>query len=700
MSKLLIICPHLSTGGAPQYCLDYLKHHKQEYSEIKLIEFTEFSSEYVIQKNKIIQLLGEENVFTLGEYHSKTFNKDKEKLIPIVENYSPDVIWMNEMPEAYEYKLPPNTVMDFLYSLKRKHKIIETTHFNAFDFSTKTFIPDEFLFCSPKHINESKHLNIPKKVWQTPIKNNIRPNREDTLKNLNLDPSKYHILNVGLINSNKNQKYIFDLAEKTQNLPIEYHFIGNHCFIEDTGISDTQKSLANCKLWGEKDNVNQFMSCMDLYLFPSLKELNPLTVKEALSWDMDVVANYDENYTDQYKDYKNFNVIQEIDVENFIKSKILCPEFLVSFINGPKIEIIDPNSNNEYLIKFIDNKTHHNHYETILKGGYWGASDLKYFIDWKIEVYNNNNKIYEHNYNAKNKKILINFDSKAIGDTLAWFPYVEEFRKKHQCKVVVSTFHNSWFKNKYPDIDFVKPGEIVHNLYAQYNIGWFYNNDDSINYKKVPINFRLNVLGKTCSSTLGLEYKELKPLLSFNKTSPIIKDPYICIAPHASALAKYWNYSNGWQELIDYFNSKGYKVMMITGEPLGDDWHDSKLGGKLKNVIDRTGKIPFGDIANDLMNAKAFIGVSSGLSWLSWALGCNTTIISGFTQPLTEMEDCNRISTPLSEICNGCFSYNKLDAGDWEWCPEHKDTFRQFECTKSILPSTVIESLNQQLKIS
>ena len=34
---------------------------------------------------------------------------------------------------------------------------------------------------------------------------------------------------------------------------------------------------------------------------------------------------------------------------------------------------------------------------------------------------------------------MICFDSKAIGDTLAWFPYVEEFRKKHECEVVVST---------------------------------------------------------------------------------------------------------------------------------------------------------------------------------------------------------------------------------------------------------------------
>ena len=72
---------------------------------------------------------------------------------------------------------------------------------------------------------------------------------------------------------------------------------------------------------------------------------------------------------------------------------------------------------------------------------------------------------------------MICFDSKAIGDTLAWFPYVEEFRKKHECEVVISTFHNEWFENnpEYKNIKFVKPEESV-NSYVHYKIGWFKTN--------------------------------------------------------------------------------------------------------------------------------------------------------------------------------------------------------------------------------
>ena len=70
-------------------------------------------------------------------------------------DYEPDIIWMNESPENYEYRQPLVEVTEIIYSKDRKHKIIETTHNNAFDFNQKIFIPDEFLFCSNKHIKDS-----------------------------------------------------------------------------------------------------------------------------------------------------------------------------------------------------------------------------------------------------------------------------------------------------------------------------------------------------------------------------------------------------------------------------------------------------------------------------------------------------------------------------------------------------------------
>jgi len=52
----------------------------------------------------------------------------------------------------------------------------------------------------------------------------------------------------------------------------------------------------------------------------------------------------------------------------------------------------------------------------------------------------------------KIKRVYIALDSKALGDSLAWFPYLEEFRKQHQCELIVSTFMNDMFVGQYSEI--------------------------------------------------------------------------------------------------------------------------------------------------------------------------------------------------------------------------------------------------------
>jgi autotransporter strand-loop-strand O-heptosyltransferase len=331
----------------------------------------------------------------------------------------------------------------------------------------------------------------------------------------------------------------------------------------------------------------------------------------------------------------------------------------------------------------------------------WTKPSIEYFINWRIEVYDkeNNELVFEHNYNAKDKRVYIHFESSAIGDTLAWFPAIEEFRNTHQCQVICSTFHNEWFEKEYPNLEFVNPGTEVNNLYAMYTVGWFYNEDKTVTNSKIPIDFKQHPLGETSTSILGLKYREIKPKVTIPNKSRQIEDKYVIIAPHASAHAKYWNYKGGWQSIIDYLNEQDYKVVMITHEKLGDKWHDSKLGGTLKNVIDKTGNYPIEDRMLDLKYADAFIGVGSGLSWLSWSIGTPTVLISGFSLPYSEFTDCERVFNYDTNVCTGCFNKHWLNPGDWEWCPEHKNTYKQFECTKTINPSRVITSLNKVLNI-
>jgi len=371
--------------------------------------------------------------------------------------------------------------------------------------------------------------------------------------------------------------------------------------------------------------------------------------------------------------------------------------FIINFINGTRVEI-KGKSKKKYKIEIINQSNNEVIYESEITNNMWSKANKTYFIDSLIKITDlNTNEVIEHKYNAKGKKVYIHFASKALGDTIAWFPYAEEFRKKHQCELVVSTFHNKMFEENYPEIKFIEPGTTVNNLYAMYEVGWHYNEDGGINYDRNPTDFRKIPLQGAAYGILGLEPKEVKPKLTFKNTGSTVEGDYVIIAPHGSAHAKYWNYKGGWQTVIDYLNDKGYKVVMITKEPLGDKWHDSKLGGTLTGVIDKTGDYPLSERANDMMNAKAFIGIGSGLSWLAWASKTPVVMISGFSEAYSEFEDCERISPPKNK-CSGCFNRSRLDAGDWEWCPDYKDTNRMFECTKSITPDIVIDAIDSQLK--
>jgi hypothetical protein len=59
MKKILYIAPHLSTGGLPQYLTKKIELLKDTY-EIYVIEYEDITGgRLVIQKNKIINLIGD-----------------------------------------------------------------------------------------------------------------------------------------------------------------------------------------------------------------------------------------------------------------------------------------------------------------------------------------------------------------------------------------------------------------------------------------------------------------------------------------------------------------------------------------------------------------------------------------------------------------------------------------------------------------
>jgi autotransporter strand-loop-strand O-heptosyltransferase len=411
-------------------------------------------------------------------------------------------------------------------------------------------------------------------------------------------------------------------------------------------------------------------------------------------WHLDRSKEIREEYSWKNQAKKAYNRLQQIK----ISPKNKTPRLDVNFVDGPYACLKD--SNQEYLVDFINQDTNQSEYSVNLKNDHWGKTFHKFFINWHIQIKDNFGEIiYSHKYNASGKRVYIAFGSKALGDTLAWFPYALEFKKKHNCHVIVSTFWNKFFKEKYPELEFVSPGTTVPNLYAMYEIGWYYDDNDQLDRFKQPYDPKQFTLQQTATNILGLEYKEIIPKVNYQIKDRPFKEKYICISPHASASAKYWHHPTGWQTIINYINNVlGYKVVMISKEKYNDNWETDKLPlqKKFKNIIDATGDHPIEDIINMLHHSEMYIGVSSGLAWLSWSIKNPVVLISGFSSDWTEFtSNVERIIN--KNVCNSCFNNFKLDAGDWNWCPVHKDTPRQFECTKKILPETVIEGITRNL---
>ena len=311
---------HLSTGGSPQWLLELIKESMLQ-NEVFVVEFSSYSSHYTVQRDKIFNLVGKKNFTSLGYYNSEDYDQEKGRLLDIIEDFNPDIIHFNEVPENFEYKGFNSQLMQEIYKKERSYKILETCHDNSFDFSSKSVWPDAFVAVSEFQKNKLEAIGKTCYLWDYEIQNKERPNREETLISLGLDPNRKHILNVGLFHANKNQKYIYDLASNLLDLAglsIEFHFVGNECYKDSCGIDNLD--LPNCRIWGERSDVDAFYSCMDLFLFPSIRELNPLCVKEALSWGMPVIMNKIEA-CDLYKKYENnpsVKFIQDIDVEKEI----------------------------------------------------------------------------------------------------------------------------------------------------------------------------------------------------------------------------------------------------------------------------------------------------------------------------------------------------------------------------------------------
>ena len=300
--KLMYISPHLSTGGLPQYALKQAENFNKDY-EVYLVEYDTISVSYNVQKDKIKALL-KDRYFCLGH--------DKKDILKLISEIQPDIVHFQEIPENF---MDGNIARE-IFNQDRKYKILCTTHSSTTDPEDIIYIPDKFILVSEwskKQFEERLGLKVDLEVWEYPIEKLRTISKEQARKVLGLDDNFKHVLNVGLFTPGKNQKELIEVARKLTDEKIKFHFVGNLAPNFEYYWRPIVDSLPkNCVIWGERSDAELFYQAADLFCFASIFELNPLVIKEALSYDLKIIMRKLDTYLDSYDNNKMVSYIEDL----------------------------------------------------------------------------------------------------------------------------------------------------------------------------------------------------------------------------------------------------------------------------------------------------------------------------------------------------------------------------------------------------
>ena len=390
----------------------------------------------------------------------------------------------------------------------------------------------------------------------------------------------------------------------------------------------------------------------------------------------------------------------------------------VSVFNNDRVffEIIgDSTDQNEYLVEFINIVTCEIEYSSTLKINYWAELENIYDKKILIRVTLDNEIVFERIEEQKFNKVYILFGSDALGDTVAWIPYVEEYRRINNVEVVLFTKFNNLFDKAYPNIIFsdINDSNYINDVDKKFRIdygpefycidgvlspdSWYINNKKYNNHVKY-FDYKKNSLQSIACLILGLEIKEIKSNINISEEKTKIKGKYVVVAMQSTSQLKYWNNPFGWERLFDFLGRNGYKIVVI------DKYKSFGIPGnynhapKSKYVIDKTGNYSLSDRIIDIKYADMMITISSGLAWVAWAVGTPVVMISGFTKPWNEFQS-NIIRIHNPNVCNGCRNDSNFDAkkylGNWLFCQKNQD----FICSKAIQPRDVIDGVKKLIEI-
>lgn len=513
IEKVVFITPHLSTGGLPQYLAKKVEEFVDILTcDVYVIEYSDITGgQFVVQRNKIQSVLINP-LITLGE--------NKSDLIKCLEYIKPDYIHIEEFCETFiSYD-----INRWLFRNDRTYKIFETSH--GSDLKQKTFLPDGFIFVSPSQLDQYRDLGVPMSLLEYPIEYHERPDRIEVLNKLNLDPNKKHILNIGLFTPGKNQAEIFEYAKSLPDH--QFHFVGNQAGnFADYWRPLMQNKPDNCIVWGERADVELFYSAMDLFLFTSKLELNPLVLREAIGWRIPILMYNLPIYQNSYDKFNNIGYLtnnKDINLNLIKGEKNDISKEIVVITAYP-----DTPTKEELLVELINNiksfgydimiSSHYNVTEYIQQMVNYNVLDLTdnllYRKDYK--EYGLVNYLYNTNQNRIIKKTSIFNHAYAVW--LLWKNAVNELKTSQYNKIHILDYDCIISDKRYLD---------NHSNLLSLNDLVIYESNDVFNKNRFTTNlFSFNLNEETIN--LFNYYTNKKDFFVNEFNTTLLEDMFFCL---------------------------------------------------------------------------------------------------------------------------------------------------------------------------
>ena len=247
-------------------------------------------------------------------------------------------------------------------------------------------------------------------------------------------------------------------------------------------------------------------------------------------------------------------------------------------------------------------------FETTLVQGFINSSK-RWFVRFRIEIWDGEDTVLSHDYDARGQPVLIQFPVGTLGDTMGWFPYAVRFADQHGCRLTcaMSALIIPLFRDAYPQISFVAHEAVeADRFYATYCLG------------PVLRRCRLRLAANRFPLGWAAPHRRLHPGRLTRRSSrpncPLpdesrpIDEPYVCIGVQSSSGCKYWNNPLGWRVVVAWLKEHGYRVICIDQKPVhgtGLVWTHIPHGAE-----DQTGDLPLTERARWLRHSAGFVGLS------------------------------------------------------------------------------------------